>query len=131
MVKIKASTISVIHTDSTTTCCYLDVNGETCNVTLRFDRGDTAEICGYPMDWGVHDVNVDYYNCESPTYAEIEDSGMDMPETYISADIEKSILKKMRTSIVRQFKSKDWHDSCSKIRQTEIIKLIDNAISQL
>jgi hypothetical protein len=130
MAKIKAQTLSVILPDSNSVHCYLEIDGESCNVTLRFDCGDKATVCGYPMSWGVHDVNVDYYNPESPTYAELVqcDGVIDVP-VYVSESVEKAILKKLRASVSRQFRSKDWNKSCPKKRQNQILKMLDNSLN--
>lgn len=128
--KIKAQTLSVILPDSKSVHCYIELGGESCNVSLRFDR-PKAEVCGYPQAWGVYDTPVEQYNCESPLWEEAEDSGLDMPKVYVSREIEATILQKLRASVVKQFKSKDWKDSCPPERQREIVKLINKALCAL
>lgn len=131
--KIKAQTLSVILPDSKSVFCYIEVGGESCNVSLRFDRAK-AEICGYPQAWAVYDTPIEAYNCESPNWEELEFLGeLDVsdsrqPPVYVSREIEATILEKLKASVAKQFKSKDWKDTCPKSRQTAILKLIDKAL---
>ena len=126
---LKASTLSVIMRGATSVHCYLEVNGESCNVSLRFDKGPKAMICGYPQPWIIHDVGVDAYDFESPTGAEMfEAEAIQDGVTYISAETETLILKKLKACVARQFRSKDWAESCPKREQIQILKKIERAI---
>lgn len=133
--KIKASTLSVILEGSDSVHCYLQLEHTSCSLTLRFDQGDTAKLCGFPMDWGVHDCNVDYYNYDSPTYAELVqcDGVLDDGQPYISESDEKIILKQLKKSIENQFANrslKGFKKPGSKEKIT-ILSKIKNAIGEL
>jgi hypothetical protein len=136
MSKIKASTISVILPDSESVSCYLDVNGESCNVTLRFDRGSEALICGYPQRWAIHNEDANPYGDSEVTYADLvlaDGEELDgYHDLYISAETEIQILSKLKRSIERQFCDFSWMDCRPSIkRQLEILTKIHNAIEAL
>ena len=133
MKQIKASTMSVIMSDSTTVHCYLSVAGEDCNVTLRFDRGNKAVICGYPQTWDIHDVNVDLYDSESPTGADLyECDAIEDGRVYVSADDEAVILRKLKRSIEKQFNDFSWMDCELTLKfQLSILNKINNAVATL
>lgn len=130
---IKASTISVLLDGSPSVGCSVYVNGEHTNLTLRFDRGPKAQLCGYPMTWNIHDVPVDSYDSDSPTGADlfecdgIEDDG----QPYISANDEATILGKLKNSLKRQFNDPMFLDHCPESQRLERIQQIDAAIKTL
>jgi hypothetical protein len=131
--KVKASTMSVISKDSTSVSCFLEVGGESANITLRFDRGEVAQICGYPMDWGIHDVNIDYYDSESPTFADLKEAdGLEEGTVYVSPETEVLILKKLKRSVERQFEDCSWMDHELSLEfQLSILNKINAAVERL
>jgi hypothetical protein len=131
--KIKASTMSVILSDSVSCSVFVEVAGESCNMTLRFDRGDKAQLCGYPETWDIHDVPVDPYDSESPTGSDLfECDGISSDRTYISAETEKTILKKLLRSVYSQFSDCSWMDCSPTLeRQAEILTKIQNTVEGL
>lgn len=131
---IKASTLSVILKGSDSVHCYLEVNGESCNVSLRFDRGQRAIICGYPQDWYVHDVEVEQYNCESPVGREAyECDALPSGAVYIDAVLEANILRKLKRCVSKQFMDPFWKDySTPNARQKKsILAKIERAVQRL
>lgn len=131
--KIKATTSSVILSDSVSVHTSVSINGESCNLTLRFDRGDKAQLCGYPRTWDIHDVPVDPYDSESPTGADLfECDGISSDRVYISAETDKIIFQKLLRSVYAQFSDCSWMDcSPSLKRQSEILTKIQNSIESL
>lgn len=130
---IKATTLSVIMKDSETVHCYVRAHGEDCNLTLRFDRGAKAMLCGYPETWDIHDVNVDPYDSESPTGADLfECDAIRDGRTYISADDEREILKALKRSVARQFRDPMWAEyGVTKRRKEAILRKIQRAVDRL
>jgi hypothetical protein len=131
--RIQAHTLSVIMNDSTTVHCGVDVGNEYTNITLRFDRGPKAMICGYPQSWDIHDVNTDPYDSDSPTGADLYEADMvDDGRVYISADTEIKILKKLKRSIEKQFNDCSWMDCELTLNfQLSILNKINRAIIAL
>ena len=130
--RIKATVLSVIMRDSDSCTVGLTVGDEYTNLTLRFDRGSSAELCGYPMNWGVHNVNVDYYDSSSPTYAELveADGELEDGQVYISAEDEEWILKCLLQSIKKQFKKGEWLKECPTRSQSKFIRKLETAIKK-
>lgn len=131
--RIQATTLSMILSDSDSVHCYLKIGRESCNVTLRFDQGPSARVCGYPMSWGVYDVNVEYYNYESPTYEDLESEGLlDVP-VYVSRETEEKILIKLKKSIEEQFADPFWkdHSTPTEQRKTEILEKIQHRLETI
>lgn len=130
---IDASTMSVILKDSDTVHCWISVAGEDANITLRFDRGPRAVICGYPQDWYVHDVENDPYNSESPTGREFYECGA-IPDgsVYVDAGTELELLRILKRCVSKQFKDPDWKDCCpTPARKKSILNKIQRTINSL
>lgn len=125
--------MSVLLTGSDSVSAYLRLGRQRedmenyANVRVRFDQGDAATVCGYPMAWGVWDVNVDYYDYDSPTYAEMEEK----PEFYVDEEIEIKLLKACIRGIRRQCKDPMFIDSCSAEYREHCILKIKKRIEQL
>lgn len=129
---IRASTMSVVMRDSKSVSCYVKIGKQDCNLTLRFDRDGVAMLCGYPMSWGVYNVNVDYYDYESPTYEELEiGEQLDAIEhdVYVSRTDEVKILKKLQKCLELQFNDPDWSDHNTDEFRLECILQVENAIN--
>jgi hypothetical protein len=132
-IKIKTSTLSVIMKSETSTHCYLELNGDSCNVTLRFDRGDTARICGYPQEWLLHDQTDPYDHDSDTTGADLFECDT-IPEhvtQYVSKDLECSILQLLLKCVTKQFQDPSWSDSCDDATRQDVINKIENAIKAL
>lgn len=130
--KIKAQTLSVLLKDSNSVSIYLKIGKHDCNLTLRFDRGSAVQLCGYPMEWAIHDVAIDYYNSDSPTYAEMRDhDGVDGHEVYISPEIEQTILRQLAKSLQNQFKDPMFKDYLNEVEKKTALNKISRAISNL
>ena len=130
--KIKSNTLSVFQIDSKSILCGVEVNGNYCNISLRFDQGNEATLCGYSQNWAVHDENIEYYNYDSPTFEECENEGIGEfdREVYISRKIESKIFQQLKKQLKKQFDSKEW-TKIPKKRQNEVFKKIDKAIELL
>lgn len=130
---VKASTLSVLLKGFPSITCGVELNNEYINVSLNFDE-DHARILGYDQTWGVHDLNIDQYDSESPTYKElIEDNGEDVPEmpVYVSQETEAKILKQLKASLKKQFQDPMFKDTLTEAEKDEAISKIDKAISTL
>ena len=142
--KVKASTMSVLMAADkdggigSSIMVGVDVKnagkskGEYANLTLRFDRGEAAVLAGYPMEWGVYDVNVDYHDHDSPTYADVLDSGEDLPKgtkAYVSKETEIEIFKQLKKSLEKQFKDPMFKDHLGAKEQAQALKMMDAAIA--
>lgn len=117
---IKASTLSVLLTNSTSVLCYVKIGRESCNLTLRFDRGEDAVLCGYPKQWAVHDFEEDQIPEEELSF-----------DVYVSAQTEKKILSKLLKSLEEQFLDPMFIDHCSNEYREIAIRKIVNTINNL
>lgn len=130
--RVKAKTMSVILSDSMTTTVWVEVDGESCNLTLRFDRGNNAVLCGFPMSWNIHNVNVDYFDQDSPTAEECIEDGLELDGPYISKEVEQMIFKKLLQAVYKQFSDCSWMDCCPTVtRKNQIMRKIQRAIERL
>jgi hypothetical protein len=120
--KVKADVISVYlgeskkRGDSVSTSVTITHNGKTdgANLTLRFDRGDTAVLAGYPQRWALHDD---------------EEEGGSEEGFFVSKETEKEIFVQLKKSLEKQFSKNE-----EKIPEAEIksvLKKMDKAIAKL
>lgn len=132
-ISIKASTLSVIHAGAPSVLCYVAIGEESANLTLRFDRGNRATLCGYPQAWDVHDVNIDAYDHDSPTGEEMYSAHGDIDgQVYISKQTERAILHKLKKCVENQFVDIAWVESCPPLREKlAILNKIERAIRSL
>ena len=127
--RVYANTISVLFTGANSINCYVRLGRKRedltnyANVTVRFDRGAKAEVCGYPQSWGVYDCNVEYYNYDSPTFEELD--GGDS-EYYVDRETEVNILKGCMRGIIRQYSDPMFKDNCSGEYRQECLNKILN-----
>ena len=131
--EIDASTLSVITKGSDTVHCWISVAGEDANITLRFDRGPRAMICGFPHDWVVHDVPDCIYASESPTGREMyECDAIPEDSVYVSADTELELLRILKRCVARQFRDASWKNCCpTPARKQSILNKIQRKINAL
>lgn len=131
--KIKAQTLAVVQNENDSITCGLYVGEEYTNITLRFDRGNKAVICGYPQPWLVHDVPVESFNSESPTGKELysADGVDDEQNVYISESDEEKILLQLKVSLEAQFNDDMFKDRLTKKQKQVVFKKMDNAIEAL
>lgn len=132
---MKASTLSVLLTGSNSIHMYAKKGRESCNLSVRFDKGDEAMICGFPQDWLIHNVNVDYYDYESPMGRDIEldfkDGEYPQFTTYISPDDEIDILRAAIRGIKRQAKDDMFKTHSTAEYRAECIAKLEKAIEAL
>lgn len=136
---MKAQTLSVLLDGSSSIHMYIAADAEnTTNVSVRFDQGDAATICGFPQAWLMHDQKVDEYDPSSPIGAEyIEEYGYsahDQFEAYVSAECEIEILKAAIAGIRRQARDPMFKDRVTKAYRDACIakcKLKIEALTEL
>jgi hypothetical protein len=78
------------------------------------------------MNWGLHDEHVEHFNCDSLTYSEHLECTGELPEdviVYVDAETEEKLLKRLKTSIERQFKDKSWKGYVKAKRKQQILKM--------
>ena len=80
------------------------------------------------MEWGVYDVNVDYYDHGSPTYEELD--GHDA-EYYVDRYDEAEFLKGVINGIRRQRKDPMFADHCTDDYAKQCIERIKAKIRAL
>jgi len=127
---VKSLTLSVLMSENSSIICGLYINNEYCNVSLNFER-DQARILGYPMDWGVHDVNIDFFNSDSMTYqelAEVDKESIANIPAYISKETEVEIFCQLKKSLKKQF---DFENVLTETQKESALDKIDSAIKFL
>jgi hypothetical protein len=125
---IKAKVLSVVKNATDPIVCYIEVNDESCNLTLNLDA-DTVTLGEYPAMWRAwSDFLVG--NDELATYesAEIDgglDSFVDEIEdivAYVSRSVEKEIYIQLKKSLEVQFQD----EGClSRIKDNEKALILD------
>ena len=118
--KVKATILSVLMQDkdgklkSVTTFVEIKPKGkvaESANLTLRFDQGTAATLCGYPIDWNTWDEpDVD---------------------VFITKEIEREIFKQLEVSLQKQFKGPHAEDALSDTNKNLAITMLRKAINKL
>lgn len=124
-IRIKAGALSLLLTSSKSISAYLQIGAlredmaNFTNLTIRFDCGDCAKICGYPELWwlwdGDDDSQIEY--CDA--------------EYTITAKMEIKLLKKIKESIHKQSKDPMFISSCTEEYRAECLKKIDAAIEDI
>ena len=130
---MRATTLSVLLDGSKSIMLGVKHEDEYVNLTLRFDKGEAALICGFPMEWGIHNITVDYYDHDSPMGLDFEHMHEeDRPfKVYVSADDEIKILRAGIRGIERQAKDPMFRDSATTKFRQECIMKIRKAILEL
>lgn len=129
---VEAYTISVVQHPTDSVRCFLQLNEESINLTLRLEN-DTARLAGFPQSWKVWDEEIEYG--EEKQYHEIDDSELlDLlheEAAYVSQSTERKIFEQLKTSLKKQFEDPDFSDKLSKEEKESIFLKIDNAIKAL
>tara|TARA_Y100000034_G_C6910321_1_gene424398 strand:- start:18204 stop:18632 length:429 start_codon:yes stop_codon:yes gene_type:complete len=133
---IHADTLSVLLSKSDSITCSVEIDEEYSNVSLRFDRGDSAEICGYPQEWVLWSDQVTegsgntYHDAEmDPTIESFEHEIEDF--VYVSKETEKEIFRQLRKSLERQFEDPEFKDHISQKEKDLALEKIDSAINRI
>jgi hypothetical protein len=127
----KATTLSVIMNDSKSVFCGVTLsNGEYFNLTARWDQGPAVALCGFPEYVKLHNEDVSQDPDCGITYADFIDLGSKLGtgEVYLSKQDESVILKKILSSIKKQFITKRWSDSTSSATKRAILKAFNVAL---
>ncbi len=94
---VSASTLSVLMSEKDSVTCFVELNDESCNLTLRFED-EKARLAGYPGAWKTWDENI--LGSEDQTYEDAENDGtidsfvdeIESMDAYVSRNTEKEIL---------------------------------------
>lgn len=134
--KVIASTLSVLLSPKDSILCYLEINDESCNVSLRFED-DKARIAGYPVSWKIWDERIEgneeysYEDAENDPSIESPINEIESITVYISRETEKNIFKKLKNSLKKQFEDEMFKDQLTDIQKEEAFNKIDQAIRSL
>jgi hypothetical protein len=143
--RIHADTLSVLTEGSTSIHCYLRIGAQqddmenSCNLSVRFDQGDAATICGYPQPWIVHDVPIDQFDSASIRgeeymldFLDLDDLREQTPFTqYVSRETEIKLLNAVIKGIKRQAANDMFKDHASDQYRAECIGKLKLAIKRL
>lgn len=143
MKTVYGDTMSVLLTNDKSVSCSIKIGkrikndgSNYANLSVRFDQGPIATICGYPHAWLLHDQNVDYYDYDSPfgreVYLDFEDGAYEGRFShYISPECEIEFLKGVLKGIQRQAKDPMFQDRCSREYRNKCISMIEAKIEEL
>jgi len=144
--RIKATTISVLMGNdkglgSVGTHVSVRNKGgaeEGANLTLRFDQGDTATLCGIPRDWATWNEEINSEPGEETSYedwlgmeGEFPAAISDNIAVYMSRGTEKEIFKQLKASLEHQFKDIQFKDKLPDDKKKLALSMMDKAISNL
>lgn len=132
--RTQASTLSVLLEGSKSIHMWVKVGKETCNVSVRFDQGDAATICGYPQQWILHDYHIEEFNSDSMLGKEyVEDIGYELEpgQVYIDEAIEIKILEAAIRGIRKQAKDPMFKDHATKEFRLKCIEACKRKIKAL
>ena len=135
---IKASTLSVLMNENDSITCYVEINEESCNVTLRLED-DKARLAGFPADWKTWDEPIDPHSGNEYTYQDAENDAtiesfvheIESIDVYISRNIEKEIFNQLKQSLVKQFADEMFKDQLSSHQKELALAKIDLAVASL
>jgi hypothetical protein len=134
---VKAQTLSVLQKPTDSITCYVELDSESCNLSLRFED-DEAKLAGYPETWRTWDEKISS-NDSDVTYEDSENDGsldsmideIESINSYISRKTEIQIFSLLKKSLVKQFEDEMFKDVLRKDEQEEVLAKIDLAISNL
>lgn len=119
MKHIRASILSVILKNESSALVYLKIGVESCNLTLRFDRGPIAELCGYPSHWTLWTDDIDNVYSDGTKTTQIEKKD------------ECRIMRQLRRALVDQFSDSDWDNDRCDVTRRSILDQMTKAIANL
>lgn len=133
--KISATTISVLMNPKGSSQAYIELDEESCNVTLRFEE-EKARIAGYPQTWRVWDEVIEG---SENTYEDAEHDGsidsivdeIEAMDAYVSRDTEKEIFILLKKSLEKQFQDEMFKDYLTEDQKKEVLEKMDLAIRSL
>lgn len=131
---MKASTLSVLTNGSNSIHMWAKTGRHSMNVSVRFDQGVTATICGYPREAILWDYQVDQYDSESPTGREWMEEVGELPlkeQFYISEQDEIEICEAAIRGIQRQAKDKMFKNDATAEFRKECIEMLERKIGLL
>ncbi len=121
---MKASTLSVLLQGSKSVHVWAKTGRHSMNLSVRFDQGPAATICGYPQNAVIWDYQVEQFNSDSPTGREYLDDCGELPkgQFYVSEEFEIEILKAVIRGIKRQATDPMFKDSATAEFREECIQ---------
>lgn len=131
-----ATTLSVLQNENDSILCFLDVDGNTCNVNLNFNHDD-ARLLGFPHLWKLHNESVDgndeftYEDALTDSSIESIVHEMESIDVYVSKEMEINILQQLKASLLKQFNDEMFKDHLSSAQQEIAISKIDSACKKL
>lgn len=133
--KITASTLSVLLDPKNSVQAYVELDEESCNVTLRLED-EKARIAGYPQTWRTWDEVIEG---SENTYEDAEHDGsidsivdeIEAMDAYVSRETEKEIFMLLKKSLEKQFQDEMFKDQLTAAQKEEAIAKIDLAIRSL
>lgn len=133
---VSASTLSVVQNTTDSVTCYVELDGESCNLTLRLDD-EAARLAGYPNSWRTWDELIP--GTEETTYEDAENDGsidsfvdeIESMDAYVSRETEKEIFSQLKKALQKQFEDEDFKDRLTAKEQSEVLAKIDLAIKKL
>jgi hypothetical protein len=133
--KVEAKTLSVVMNPQDSVTCYVQLDEESCNLTLRLED-DVAKLAGYPQSWTVWDEIIPG---TSETYGEAEDDAsidswvneIESPDAYVSRKTENEILRQLIQSLKIQFLDEMFTDQLSSAQKESVFEKMNKAIQSL
>ena len=133
---VSATTLSVLLSATDSITCYVELDGESCNLTLRFDS-DNARLAGYPDGWKTWDESIT--DGEELIYEDAEQDGsidsfvdeIESIDAYVSRYTEKEIFNQLKKSLEKQFADEDLKDQLNAADKESVLEKLDTAIKNL
>lgn len=133
---VSASTLSVLMSEKDSVTCYVELNDESCNLTLRLED-EKARLAGYPDAWKTWDENI--LGSGDQTYEDAENDGsidsfvdeIEFFDAYVSRDTEKEIFTQLKKSLEKQFEDEMFKDQLTQAQKESALAKIDLAIASL
>lgn len=133
---ISAKTLAVLMKPHDSITCFVEIDEESCNVTLRLED-DVAKIAGYPQTWRVWDESIPgdeentYEDAENDPELESMFDEIVSIDAYVSRATEKEIFSQLKESLQKQFEDENFKDELTNSEKEEVFKKIDKAIAKL
>ena len=133
---VTAFTLSVLLHENDSVFCYVILDNETCNLTLRLEN-DKARLAGYPNSWKTWDEKI--LGSEGLTYQDAENDGsidsfideIEAMDAYVSRETEAEIFKKLKESLKKQFEDEMFANQLTESQKQIALSKIDLAIKNL